>query len=203
MKIDGWKMVFVLIALILFISHIPAFPQKIKYEKENRINKEDFPEKALTLLDSVLKKARKIRFYSETNLETKGFECKFKLNKKRFSVEFTGDGKLEDVEFLFDMKRMPEHTRSAIYDHLRENYKKLRLRRIQKQYSGLDTRLSDKEILTRALRSDERNMLIRYELELDGLQENDLVSHELLFGENGKLLQKRTIIDRQVDNILY
>ena len=71
-----------------------------KYEREHRILKSQFPEKALGLITDKLVGAKRVRFYKEIDSAKISYEAKFKKDKLRYSVEFDTEGTLEDIEVL-------------------------------------------------------------------------------------------------------
>ena len=79
--------------LIIFFGVFSALAQE-KYEREHRINKKQFPEKALNYIAENLEDAKRIRFYRETDSSKTSYEVKFKKDRLHYSVEFDKDGKL-------------------------------------------------------------------------------------------------------------
>ena len=81
--------------LLPLLLLLPLFIiSQVKQEKEQRIKKEQFPDKALELLEEYLEDARRIRFYIEMENGEKGYEAKFKKGKLHYSVEFFENGEL-------------------------------------------------------------------------------------------------------------
>jgi hypothetical protein len=189
--------------VVLVIYSLSSTAQEYKREKEERIRRRDMPEKAIEVLSPFLKQARKIRFYFETDGERKSYECKLKFRGIKYSIEFNESGDLEDVEFLVSGTDLPDITRDAIYEYLETEYDRYVISEFQKQYSSDKAGIKDERIIANALADNEVGMIIRYELEVDGNQDQKLISHELLFDHNGLFMRKRTIIRRQIDNILY
>lgn len=193
----------ILLFLLVLIYSLAAFGQNNKQEKEIRIDRELMPENAISTLLPFLEKANRIRYYHETDGVHHSYECKFRHEGKFYSVEFTEDGRLEDVEVVIDLKELPENTSGSIVDFLKEEFSRYIIRKIQKQYTSGSGKQDDAEIIKKALENDEEKMTVRYEIEVDGKQGNNLISQELLFDQNGSFIQYRNIIRRQVDNILY
>ena len=116
----------------LLITYICLFFSLIshaqtKNEKEERINKEDFPNNALEVTDHIPAHAKRLRFYKETDGEKQSFEAKFKLNKLRYSVEFNTNGELEEYLNSNISKKASEIGReqnSQLVGHPNDNYAK-------------------------------------------------------------------------------
>jgi hypothetical protein len=189
--------------VVLVIYSLSSQAQEYKREKEERIRKGEMPEKAIQVLSPFLKQAKRTRFYFETDGERKSYECKLKFRGTKYSIEFNESGDLEDVEFVVSGTDLPDITRKAIYKYLETEYDRYVISEFQKQYSSDKPDIKDERIIASALADNEIGMIIRYELEVDGNQDQKLISHELLFDNNGLFMRKRTIIRRQIDNILY
>jgi len=184
-------------------SSVDSRAQEFKLEKEERISSVEMPERALEMLEPLLEETTNIKYYVEKDGERISYECKFKFNNSKFSVEFNESGRLEDVEFVVTPEDLPIKTRNALMGFLEDQYDRFKIKKFQKQYSSDNMGMPSVEIIARALNDDEDGMIIRYELEVDGKQDRKLVNHELLFDQEGLFIRKRTIIRRQVDNILY
>lgn len=192
-----------IILLILVIFSLNAYGQKIKQEKEIRINGELMPQNAIGTLQPFLDEAARIRFYHETDGTRHSYECKFRHDRKYYSIEFNEDGHLEDVEVGITLKELPEKTAENITEYLKQKFTRNIIRKIQKQFTTGKSEQDDAEVIKKALDNDEENMTIRYEIEVDGKQDKNLTSQEILFDHIGLFIQERNIIRRQVDNILY
>ncbi|MBS0001183.1 MAG: hypothetical protein KFF73_19520 [Cyclobacteriaceae bacterium] len=193
----------ILLFLMVLFSSFISRAQTYKQEKEERIRMEDMPRKALEELQPFIEKAGKVRFYHETDGTRHSYECKFQSKGQIYSIEFSEDGKLEDVEVVVGIRELPDKTATAITDYLGENFNRYIIRKIQKQFTSENGKTGAKEIIEKALEGMDGDLKIKYELEVDGKQDRILVSQEILFDHEGSFLQKRKIIRRQVDNMLY
>ena len=70
---------------------------QVKYEKEIRLNKEAIPQAAIDFISS-LSFSKKVKWYKEFGLDNTSIEAKTKHEEKKYSIEFTPEGILEDVE---------------------------------------------------------------------------------------------------------
>jgi hypothetical protein len=182
---------------------LPAHAQGIKDEVETSIAREAMPKKALELLEPVLAEARKARFYRETNGEQVTYESKVKWKGHLYSIEFEQDGSLLNAEKLVRYGSLPGEVRGAVNGRLEKEFGKYKVRRTQVQYSGGQSGLSDAEVLGRLGRPKPEDVTVRYELEVDAAVPPNLGAYELLFDADGNVLERRTIVRRSLDNILY
>ena len=101
----------ILFLLILFLPGLLCSQQK--YEKEYRITTEDLPTEALNYINA-FPFDKKIKWYREEGLNTSSIEAKTRYKKQKYSIEFSNDGTLEDVEIKIPFKSIPAKTKSAI-----------------------------------------------------------------------------------------
>ena len=156
-----------------------------KYKQESRIKKEAFPEKAYALISEYLDNAKRVRFYQETDNAKKSFEAKFKKGRLHYSVEFSANGDLEDVEFIIKEYEIPEDTWNTIKSHLNSNYPKLHVKKIQQQHPLVGE--NPKKILHEAF----QNLMlphINYEIVFSSKKERKFQSYEALFNAEGNLI---------------
>jgi hypothetical protein len=161
------------------------------------------PQKALELLQPFLDNSGRVRFYHETDGVHHSYECKFRYEGSIYSVEFTKEGRLEDVEVVVNLNELPDKAKDNITEYLEKEYTRFIIRKIQKQFTSDDADIPAAEVIEKGTKNKDENLTIRYELEIDGKQGLTLISHEILFDHEGLFIQQRKIIRRQVDNILY
>ena len=189
------KIVFILFFLIGF-----SLSAQYKYEREHRIRKDQFPEKALFFIKDKLEGARKIRFYKETDSTKVSYEAKFKRDRLRYSVEFSADGNLEDIEILIKEVDIPEETMIGINDYLEKEFSKFRIRKMQQQYP---VGTNDEQT---TLRNAFQNLIlpsIKYELIVTGKKDRNFAPYEVLFDAKGNFEQLRKSLPPNYDHVLY
>ncbi|PTB97127.1 hypothetical protein C9994_04205 [Marivirga lumbricoides] len=182
-----------------------------KYEKEISVNQDDFPEKALKLAAPILKNSKKTRFYKEINANGTFYEFKCRYRGEYISVKFNERGQLVDIEILRKLEDFPEEVQTAIQQYFKENYEKYQFNRIQIQYNREeeyeDGELEiddDEEYLEEFLELDLEDLIIKYEIEAETVDpSNKRGFFEFLFNKDGKLEDKRKIVKRADDNVLY
>ena len=188
------------LVLIALLGLQPLCGQ-VKYEREYRIRKEQFPETAIKVLRSHLDEVRRLRFYREVDSNRRSFEMKFKKDRLHYSVEFTPEGMLEDVEVLIKPVDIPGESWAKIQAGLSDRFTRYRVRRIQQQYprTAFDT---DDQTLRNAF----QNLLLpelNYELVLQARTDQGLMQYEALFDSEGNLMNLRKALPANYDHILY
>ncbi|MBC6997639.1 hypothetical protein BIZ36_03975 [Cytophaga sp. FL35] len=171
-----------------------------KYEREYRIKKSQFPEKALELISTKLEDARRVRFYKETDSIKVSYEAKFKKDHLHYSVEFDEDGVLEDVEILIKSIDIPDDSYSLMTKYLEKKFIRYRIRRMQQQYPvGADP-------IETTLRNAFQNLMlptIKYELIVSGKGDSGYQQFEILFNANGDFEKIRKSLPPNYDHVLY
>lgn len=189
------------IFLIVFLcSSVYAFSQN-KYEREQRVSKDDFPEKAMNDLSKALEGAKKVRFYREIDSAKSSFEAKFKKGRLWYSVEFDTTGALEDIEINIKEIDVPNESWKNITTYLNTNFIRTRIKKIQQQYPA-----SKEESARITLKNAFQNLLlpsIRYEIIVAGKKEKEYEEYEILFDAQGSFIQMRKSLPSNYDHVLY
>ncbi len=186
--------------LILFAMTTATHGQ-VKYEREFRILRDQFPQAALESVKPYLDGVKKLKFYKEIDSNRRSYELKFKKDRLFYSVEFNEQGILEDVEVIIKPVDIPDQTWDAIREHLGRNWPKYKIRKIQQQYPR-DAFSSDSETFQKAF----QNLIlpeIRYEIVVRGKTEKGYRDFELLYDANGELLLMRESLPPNYDHVLY
>lgn len=180
----------------MFTSNPCLFAQEKKQEVETSIKKSDLPEEALSILNQFWNDEKKADFYREFDGQSISYEAKFKLNNYLHSIEFDENGTLLDIELLINFDKIPKNTGNAIKSYLNDQYTKFRITRVQRQYSN-----DEEDLAELFLKKEFDDLTIRYELEVEAQNKEELGAFEFLFNENGQLIRKREIVRRSLDNI--
>lgn len=189
-----------LIQLMLFST--AAFSQSEKNEVEDSISNSEMPEKALETLEEFWPDMSDIRFFAQTDGDEETFEAKLEWRGKSFSIEFTSDGNVIDVEQLVEMDEIGTSDREAIESYLESEFKRVRITRLQRQYiADDDDGVDDEDFIDDILEEDEEDYKIRYEIEVEGNTGSEIGAFELLFDQSGEIIQRRRIVRRSLDNI--
>lgn len=173
----------------------------IKYEREFRIRKDQFPTRALQSVENYLPEVRRLRFYREIDSNRSSYEVKFKYIRLHYSVEFSSEGALEDVEVRIKPVDIPADSWTAITRDLTQRFSKYRIRKIQQQYPR-EAFPSAQITLQKAF----QNLIlpeIRYELIVQARAEEGFLNYEILYDANGSFLNLRKSLPPNYDHVLY
>ncbi len=186
----------VLCNLFMLIA-ITAIGQK-KYEKESRLKQEKVPSKALQFINS-LDKEIKQKWFFEENLKGNSIEAKFKLNKKKYSVEFDTIGNLQDIEIVYDYKELIEVEQKRITKSLKKSFESYKIKKIQKQYTGDIATLATFE----SAKSPNEICNYAYEIVLKAKKNKEWKLFEIAMNAKGEIIEISEIIFRNTDNLEY
>ena len=160
------------------------------------------PPRVLTLIDEFWPNLRGIRYFVQTDGEETTYEVKLEWQGDQYSIEFSMEGAIQDVEKLINFDDIPESARKAITQDLESQFNKYRLTRIQIQFLATDEDdEDDADFIDDILEQDAEDYEIRYEIEVDGDNRSELGSFEMLYNSSGSLIEKRKILRRSLDNI--
>ena len=185
--------------IFLFLISLPLFTfGQTKYEKEVRLKKHAVPQTAKDFINAS-PFTNKIKWYKEYGLEETSIEAKTKHNGKRYSIEFSPEGKLQDVEIKIKPKTMPPKTRSNMDTFLKSNYKKYKIKKVQVQYSGAE------ENVFYFLKNESgiKPIKINYEIVITAKVKRNFKKFEYLFSEQGGFIQFAEIVEKNTDNIEF
>ena len=171
-----------------------------KNEKEERIRENVFPKIALQLLRDHIKNPRNLKYYRETDSLKMSYEAKFKLKKRRYSVEFTKTGELEDVEVLINREEVPPGTMEKIRTYLKNNTRKYHIERIQKQYVNTPD-INSIDVLKSAL-NNLSSQVINYEMIIWVSRREASGRVEFTFDHQGNFVSERSFAS-SYDHVRY
>ncbi|WP_149274539.1 hypothetical protein [Pareuzebyella sediminis] len=170
------------------------------YEREYRIKKSQFPEKALTHLDDRLENARRIRYYREIDGTNSRYEIHFKKDRLKYSVAFDNKNNLEGVEIEIRSVDIPNDSFSKIIEYLSLSFRKYRIRKIQQYYSA------DKNDIETTLKNAFQNLLLPsllYKLIISGKKTKNYGQYDILFDAQGGFVKIRKSLPPNYDHVLY
>ena len=180
------------IAVLLLLSS-SAFGQKV--ERESRIKSPEVPEKALEYIEQT--SLDKVKWYRETGLESISFEAKFKHERRWYSVEFSEEGVLEDIEIEIDLHQVAESTRESIDKYLEAEFKRHRIKKIQIQYKQTPLQTLIKEEVPK---TDSPHA---FELVVKGKKSRLMKLWEVAFSSTGKFISIDQILNRNSTHLEY
>ena len=189
------------LAAFLLLLFVTSGWAQNKYEREFRIRKSQFPEKAYGFLKEELQNAKRIRYYKEVDSSKISYEVKFKKERLFYSIEFDESGELEDVEILIKEVDIPNASFEAINTYLKGYFTKYRIRKIQQQYT-----LAAFGSISNTLKNAFQNMIdpkINYELIVGGSTGGGFQDYEILFDAEGNFISMRKSLPANYDHVLY
>ncbi|MEM1122573.1 MAG: hypothetical protein AAGJ18_19170 [Bacteroidota bacterium] len=188
-----------LIALASLCSFVNlSLYSQIKFEREYRLKAVEVPSQAQQYVIALGAK-KKIKWYKEISQDGKSIEAKTKIRAHCYSIEFSEVGELEDVEIKIDWDEIAETTQQNIKNHLKSIFKKYKIKKIQRQFTG--DAASIKAFLIKQKVAE--NCQIRYEIVVKGRNEKGVRLYEILFAEDGQFLKSLPIELRNTDNLEY
>lgn len=170
--------------------------QEVKEEREQRVKEKVVPGAIREWLSDTYPKAKKVKWYFETNSGKDSYEAKFKFGGERHSVEFSTEGIVEDIEIDKSLKELSPEVQDALKGAFGK-FKKFKLEKIQEQWSA-DT---PDQLKSAILNQDPAQATILYEVEFRAEIEGKLEYWEGLFNPEGKLLLRRKRVLRPTDNL--
>jgi hypothetical protein len=191
-----YKFLFLIVFAFAKANFSQAQSQEVKLEKEERIKSTDFPADAVPW---ILRFAggKRIKFYKEFDGDKTSYEGKFKKNGRRYSMEYSKDGNLEDVEIEIQRKEIEKNLWETMEGKLDSIDDRWRVEKIQQQYrmpeEGYDQLLQHT-----------KNQNFQY-LEIIVAFKNNrkIYSKELLFDREGTIIRKREVKRRAYDFLLF
>lgn len=187
-----------LLALISIIASTESGLAQTKYEQEIRIRKIEIPKQAGDFVEG-MQLPRKIKWYRETGYRKTSFEAKTKYKGKRLSIEFSGNGILEDLEIETRIKDIPPGAYQKITAYLRGVHRQYTIEKIQMQYSGNPNSIQN---YTQHLGAD-GELVLHYEVVVAAKIEGSFGRFEYLFTQDGGYVKQARIIQKMIDNLVY
>lgn len=187
------------ICCILLVTWL--LPAQTKNEKEERIGIDKFPKESIMIIQNLPNNCKMLKFYKETDNDRQSFEAKFKYKKKRYSLEFNKEGKVEDIEVQIKFRTIDNKAKLAIRQYLENNFKRHKVVKVQRQYV-LDKNINPNTEIKNIL-EDNSAILPNYEIIAEVKTESTRDLREFLFSHSGKLLNVRIVNPSSYEHVLY
>lgn len=192
-----WRSSLALLAFALLL--LPgATSAQDKIEREYAIKTSQVPEKALQFVDEIFDDER-IRWYAEESQKGRSIEAKVKQDGIIYSIEFDKAGKLQDIEMLISFRSLPEKLRVAIEKTLKAEFSRIKINKVQRQWTGPASTLQ----ALIAKEKTEDKYTTRYELIIRGTDTKGTSDYEMLVDDQGTLLRKSKIIQKDTPHLLF
>jgi len=188
---------------LLSMLHQSLLAQEAKDEIEETISRDEMPVLALDALEEFTENqtVSGIKYFRETDGETTTFEVKLEWQDDQYSIEFNDAGSLLDIEQLVEFNEIPEEVQQRITQMLEDQYTRYRITRVQKQFIAEEEDDEGEDVIEDLSENDLDDLLLRYEIEVEGQNRQEMGAFELLFDSEGELIQRRRIVRRSLDNI--
>lgn len=189
------------ILIILFICFFSCCYAQTKNEKEEKIEQQQFPKTATPSLNIIKQFEKKIKLYKETDSNKVSYEAKFKYKKQKYSIEFSKEGTLEDIEITVKNKKIDRRILNKINRFLEKNYSKHKLKKTQKQFV-FKHKQSQEEFIKATLNGDFKqnpNLEIIAEIKTG----NNYLLKEFLFNSEGIHISTKTVSTTSYGHVLY
>lgn len=188
-----------LFVFLCFFSSVGLQAQHKKVEKEYPVAKEKVPDNAITCL-GYFSCIQSGKWLVEENEAGQHFEFKGKINGHFTSVEFTSEGTFLDAEVEVRLSEIPDSISTAIKKLLNIRYDKIRIRKIQVQYSGDCSEVALKIGQNRLPVDLDTKFEIVARVKKKGVSSSE---YEFLFSANGELEGYAVIVSRNTDILDY
>jgi len=192
-------MKFKLLIICFFLAQL-IFSQ-IKNEKEARIQISEFPEKAQNIIKVLPQNCKHLKFYKETDGEKHSFEAKFKYKKQRYSLEFSTNGIIEDIEITTKFKDILNPFKDSIKAYFKNNFKKYKFIKIQKQYSY--SQKTDSKQFLFDIMSQNTKTAPNFEIIAEVKTDKDRIIKEFTFNNDGSFISARILNPTSYEHVLY
>ncbi|SHJ21049.1 hypothetical protein SAMN04488096_11111 [Mesonia phycicola] len=185
--------------LMFFLFSLSTIAQSKKKEKEEHIRRSEMPENAIFLLESFKEKPfKRMSYFFETDGFKKSYEAKFKFNKKSYSIEFTKEGKLEDVEVIIKQNKVEKAVLNKIKTYLNTSFDAFKIEKIQQQYSNNG---NEEEVIKKSLQQNTSPDY--YEIVAQTRLNKKYQKFEFLFDAFGNLKVKREVATDNYDYLIF
>ena len=189
---------FTLYILALFLVILNLEAQETKRESESKIAQSEVPSECRDWLSKAFPQIHKVKWYKEVTSGKQSYEAKFKSEGARYSIEFSENGLIEDVEKKVSLNDLRTDLRLKLNQGFSQ-FEKFKLIKLQEQWTA-----ATPETLLRAIKNKDQSLAtIRFEVEFKAIVEGKYSLWEGLFSAEGQLLSKRPIVLRPTDNLDY
>lgn len=185
------KLTCLILSTFVFLN---AFSQD-KAEKEESIKEEEVVAEALSFIQKANFKKR-VRWYKEYGLETQSIEAKVKFNRHIYSIEFSMDGQIEDIERKLKFKKLESIIRNKINTGLNEKFDKFRVLKTQTQWFK-----NTSGVLNYFNHAGDLPIPEGFELVVTGWLKGNIETYEVTSDQAGNITQVLKFVSRPTDNL--
>jgi len=201
------------VLVLFFFSGCSATKEGVKNERETGIKEQEFPKPALELIDQLWTEARSTSsYYKQYDAEQELYEIKFIAENGSWSLAFFPNGDPYDAEkLLAGSSEIPSEALKNMTTYLNKRFtKNWEMVRIQQRFVLIDPDDEPYELLEKIVYPDDDHdgyydddIAIQYEIEVAGSGADDFGTYELLFDDNGSLIESSKILNPAEDAMWY
>ncbi len=185
--------------VIVFFSAFKIHAQ-LKFEREFRIRKSQFPTNALQFFEEKITESKKTTFYKEIDSSKAIYYLKFKKDRLRYNLEFSEEGILKKINVNIKHIDIPEESYERILLFLKQDFTVYKIKQIQQQYLVEN---NEDTILKTAF----QNLItsfINYELLVKAKKEkHHKKQYKILFNADGEKISFKETLPPNYDHTLY
>lgn len=172
-----------------------------KNEKEQRIQLSEFPKLAKSTISKLPKDCKRFKYYFETDGDKLSFEVKFTFNKRRYSLEFSEDGQIEDIESIVKLRHIPTSIKQNINSYFKLTFKTHKLIKLQNQYV-YNSEGNQSQFVSDVL-FQKQTTAPNYEIIAEVKIEKHRVLREFTFTNKGEFINYRIVNPDSYEHVLY
>lgn len=189
------------ILFLIFMSFTTHFLwSQTKNEQEERVSLNAFPSKAITVINTLPNTCKRLRFYKEIDGSKESFEVKFKYKKQRYSIEFSTDGTIEDIEVITKLKHIDDTVKTTIKNYYKTSFLKHKFIKLQEQYV-YNTTMKATNFVSGVLAKT--TTISNYEIIAEVKSESKRNIREFTFNANGDFVNSRLLNPSSYEHVLY
>jgi len=185
--------------LLLLVSQLIL--GQTKNEVEQRFKRGELPKITQNIVDILPDNCKRIKFYKETDGDKKSFEIKFKYKKQYYSIEFSEDGQLEDIEVVIKFKDIKAYTKKQIGNYFKQSYTKHKFIKIQRQYI-YNYEIDASQFVINVL-SKNTKTTTNFEIIAEVKSKKQRHLEEFIFNNDGLFLNSRILNPESYEHVLY
>ena len=186
---------------MVFIIHINVIYSQVKNELEAQVTLKEFPSTAQKVIAQLPDRCKRLKFFKETDGNKLSYEAKFKFKKKFYSLEFSKEGQIEDVEITMKPKLMTPEIKNNIKKYFDQTYIKVNWVKLQKQFV-YESSIGIKGFLNSVFNTPPV-LKPNFELVAEVKNKKTKILVEFLFGPSGRLIKQSIISPSSYDYVLY
>lgn len=179
---------------------VNSFAQE-KIERQHRIKRLQFPDKALKTIAENSDGIKRLKFYREVDTVGKTYTAKFKKARLSYQMDFDQNGEFENIGLLVNQIDIPNDSFKNIMEHLSQNFEKIKIRKMWQSYPIDNPNSVEKSIMNAFQNLMVPNMLYRFQVR--GRKKGKTADYMVVFDFEGKFKEIKKALPANYDRVLY